>query len=79
MRECAGAGARRRLQARMGAYDEVEIEDMSWNDKLQAYTYACPCGDIFQITLVRSGVAPALGRQATVRAEQHGSWAMAHA
>ena len=35
------------------SYDEVEIEDMKWDDKLQAYTYACPCGDLFQITLVR--------------------------
>lgn len=37
----------------MGAYDEVEIEDMTWNEELQAYTYSCPCGDVFQITLVR--------------------------
>ncbi len=35
------------------SYDEVEIEDMAWNDELQAYTYQCPCGDLFQITLVR--------------------------
>jgi diphthamide biosynthesis protein 3 len=34
------------------SYDEVEIEDMSWNEKLQAYTYPCPCGDLFAITLV---------------------------
>jgi hypothetical protein len=34
------------------SYDEIEIEDMSWSDKLQAYTYPCPCGDLFQITLV---------------------------
>lgn len=33
------------------SYDEIEIEDMSWSDKLQAYTYPCPCGDLFQITL----------------------------
>lgn len=36
----------------MGAYDEVEIEDMTWNEELQAFTYSCPCGDVFQITLV---------------------------
>jgi diphthamide biosynthesis protein 3 len=30
--------------------EEVEIEDMEWSDELQAYTYACPCGDVFQIT-----------------------------
>lgn len=34
------------------AYDEVEIEDMDWDEKLQAFTYQCPCGDLFQITLV---------------------------
>jgi len=33
------------------SYDEVEIEDMSWNAELQAYTYSCPCGDLFQISL----------------------------
>lgn len=32
------------------SYDEVEIEDMTWDQKLQAYTYMCPCGDLFQIT-----------------------------
>jgi diphthamide biosynthesis protein 3 len=37
------------------AYDEVEIEDMSWNAELQAYTYPCPCGDLFQITMVSTG------------------------
>ena len=36
------------------SYDEVEIEDMQWNDDLQAYTYQCPCGDLFQISLARS-------------------------
>jgi hypothetical protein len=25
---------------------------MSWSEELQAYTYSCPCGDLFQITLV---------------------------
>ncbi|VFQ72140.1 unnamed protein product [Cuscuta campestris] len=32
------------------SYDDVEIEDMEWNEKLEAYTYPCPCGDLFQIT-----------------------------
>ena len=36
----------------MGLYDEVEIEDMEWSDELEAFTYSCPCGDLFQITLV---------------------------
>ncbi|XP_031500367.1 diphthamide biosynthesis protein 3-like [Nymphaea colorata] len=32
------------------SYDDVEIEDMEWNDELNAFTYPCPCGDLFQIT-----------------------------
>jgi hypothetical protein len=36
----------------MGLYDEVEIEDMDWNEDMQSFTYQCPCGDLFQITLV---------------------------
>ena len=34
------------------SYDEVEIEDMDWKEDLQAFTYSCPCGDLFQISLV---------------------------
>jgi len=33
------------------SYEEVPIEDMTWNAELKAYTYECPCGDLFQITL----------------------------
>lgn len=32
-------------------YEEVEIEDMKFDAGLQAYTYPCPCGDIFSILL----------------------------
>ncbi|XP_031278156.1 diphthamide biosynthesis protein 3-like [Pistacia vera] len=32
------------------SYDDVEIEDMEWNEELQVYTYPCPCGDLFQIS-----------------------------
>lgn len=35
----------------MAHYDEIEIEDMDWNDELSAFTYSCPCGDLFQITM----------------------------
>lgn len=35
---------------KMTVYDDVEIEDMSWDAELLAYTYQCPCGDVFQIT-----------------------------
>ena len=37
----------------MSHYDEIEIEDMDWNEELNAFTYSCPCGDLFQITMVR--------------------------
>ena len=40
----------------MAHYDEIEIEDMDWNEELDAFTYSCPCGDLFQITMV--GAAP---------------------
>ncbi len=34
------------------SYDDVEIEDLEWNEEMQAFTYSCPCGDVFQITKV---------------------------
>ena len=35
----------------MGAYyDEIEIEDMSWDDAKGVYHYPCPCGDRFEIS-----------------------------
>ena len=35
----------------MSIYDEIEIEDMDYDKKEQVYTYPCPCGDKFRITL----------------------------
>lgn len=32
-------------------YDEIEIEDMTFDDKLQIYHYPCPCGDRFEICI----------------------------
>ncbi|KOS22607.1 Diphthamide biosynthesis protein 3 [Escovopsis weberi] len=32
-------------------YDEIEIEDMTFDEALQIYHYPCPCGDRFQIAL----------------------------
>ena len=32
-------------------YDEVEIEDMIYDEVEQIYTYPCPCGDRFIISL----------------------------
>ncbi|KAI5413870.1 hypothetical protein KIW84_058127, partial [Lathyrus oleraceus] len=40
----------RKNQNKAMSYDDVEIEDMEWNEELQSYTYPCPCGDLFQIT-----------------------------
>jgi len=35
----------------MGAYyDEIEIEDMTWDDLKKVYHYPCPCGDRFEIS-----------------------------
>ncbi|KAJ7186998.1 zf-CSL-domain-containing protein [Mycena filopes] len=36
----------------MGAayYDEIEIEDMAWDEEKAVYHYPCPCGDRFEIT-----------------------------
>jgi len=35
----------------MSFYDEIEIEDMTWDETLQIYHYPCPCGDRFEISL----------------------------
>ncbi|EOD47361.1 putative diphthamide biosynthesis protein 3 protein [Neofusicoccum parvum UCRNP2] len=32
-------------------YDEIEIEDMTFDETLQIYHYPCPCGDRFEIGL----------------------------
>jgi diphthamide biosynthesis protein 3 len=32
-------------------YDEIEIEDMTFDPVLEIYHYPCPCGDRFQIGL----------------------------
>ena len=32
-------------------YDEIEIEDMTFDEALQIYTYPCPCGDRFEVLL----------------------------
>lgn len=35
----------------LSIYDEIEIEDMTFDAALQTYFYPCPCGDRFQIAL----------------------------
>ena len=32
-------------------YDEIEIEDMVFDKDTEIYTYPCPCGDKFSISL----------------------------
>lgn len=33
-------------------HDEIEIEDMEYDEDTESYYYPCPCGDRFQITKV---------------------------
>ena len=35
----------------MSIYDEIEIEDMTFDSTLQIYHYPCPCGDRFEISI----------------------------
>jgi len=35
----------------MSIYEEVEIEDLDYDPENFVYTYPCPCGDKFRITL----------------------------
>mmetsp|Transcript_17154 Transcript_17154/g.25363 ORF Transcript_17154/g.25363 Transcript_17154/m.25363 type:complete len:90 (-) Transcript_17154:362-631(-) len=35
----------------MSIYEEIEIEDMTYDPDQYLYTYPCPCGDKFSITL----------------------------
>ncbi|KAL9599811.1 MAG: hypothetical protein Q9219_003597 [cf. Caloplaca sp. 3 TL-2023] len=32
-------------------YDEIELEDLAYHPETTLYTYPCPCGDQFEITL----------------------------
>jgi diphthamide biosynthesis protein 3 len=32
-------------------YEEIEIEDMIYDENDLSYTYPCPCGDLFRVTL----------------------------
>ena len=34
-------------------HDEIEIEDMEYDEDTETYYYPCPCGDRFEITKVR--------------------------
>ena len=32
-------------------YDEVEIDDLDYDEEVKTFFYPCPCGDKFRITL----------------------------
>lgn len=32
-------------------YDEIDIKDMEFNLDTGIFTFPCPCGDLFQVTL----------------------------
>ncbi|KAI3912667.1 hypothetical protein MKW98_017437 [Papaver atlanticum] len=44
------------------SYDDVEIEDMEWNEELKSFTYPCPCGDLFQITKEELSIGEEIAR-----------------
>lgn len=33
-------------------HEEVQLQDFDWDEENLVYTYPCPCGDIFEISLV---------------------------
>lgn len=35
----------------LNIYDEIEIEDMTFDAATQLYTFPCPCGDRFEICI----------------------------
>lgn len=39
------------MSAEPSIYDEIEIEDMTYDATLELYHYPCPCGDRFEISL----------------------------
>ena len=46
------------LGGAMPPYEEVGLGEMDWDADLGAYTWECPCGDLFQITPVRIAPPP---------------------
>ncbi|KAJ5101640.1 hypothetical protein NUU61_003862 [Penicillium alfredii] len=35
----------------LSIYDEIEIEDMTFDPAIQIYHFPCPCGDRFEIAI----------------------------
>ncbi|KAI4126540.1 MAG: hypothetical protein LQ338_003696 [Usnochroma carphineum] len=42
---------RKAIMAEPSIYDEIELEDLTYHPDTTLYTYPCPCGDQFEITL----------------------------
>ena len=40
-----------KFSTKMSFYDEIELEDLTYHAATQLYTYPCPCGDQFEISL----------------------------
>ena len=38
-------------------HDEIDIEDMTYDEDEEVYWYPCPCGDKFEITKVKYHVS----------------------
>lgn len=38
----------------MEVYDEIEIEDLDYEEEDKKFYYQCPCGDFFETTIVKS-------------------------
>ena len=49
-------------------HDEIEIEDMEYDEETETYYYPCPCGDKFQISKVKLYGTDGLHIIATVHA-----------
>ncbi|QPG76152.1 Diphthamide biosynthesis protein 3 [Brettanomyces nanus] len=39
------------MSEQISVYDQIEIEDFTFDPDLQVFSYPCPCGDRFQISL----------------------------
>ncbi|VEU23317.1 DEKNAAC104580 [Brettanomyces naardenensis] len=39
------------MSEQVSIYDQIEIEDFTFDEELQTFSYPCPCGDKFQISL----------------------------
>ncbi|EXJ74538.1 dimethylaniline monooxygenase (N-oxide forming) [Cladophialophora psammophila CBS 110553] len=46
-----GASSSAKAAEDLDIYDEIEIEDMTYDATLQIYHYPCPCGDRFEISI----------------------------